>query len=144
MAFKLIWLIDGHVMYGRMSGDWTGETVREFDTAVIAMVEQAEAQAPQMHAIYDPHAVRNLAALKDYLLLQSSKHPNAGWTVMVGVESKEMKFVISTAIQLLKLRAHFVATLEDALAFLQKVDQTLPPLDRDAVWAKISTLDTNP
>jgi hypothetical protein len=52
-------------------------------------------------------------------------HPRMGWNVFVNIPNKQIKFFISIATQLFKVRVRLVDSLEEAHQFLEYVDQTI-------------------
>jgi hypothetical protein len=126
MPYTIEWLVPHKVIFERDWGEYSAADLEVFDRELVAYLDSST--APLVHVIADAtdlHHVPLMAAFKD---LQFLKHPRLGWYIGIGVANKFVKVITSLVGQVFKIRYRFVDTPAEALAFLQKVDSTLPDL----------------
>lgn len=133
MGYQLLWLIQDRVIYIRQFGVINrDELIRYLDESMV-MRDEANARlgegGPLVHTITDARAVeKNELQLSDLqTMLHSLRAQRVGWSIYVN-ESKIVRFLASVAHQMVGVRHSMCSSMEDALAFLNKVDETLPPL----------------
>jgi hypothetical protein len=56
------------------------------------------------------------------------RHPKLGWVVVVEQGNKITQFLTTIMAGVFKAQLRYFATFEEAIAFLQQVDSTLPDL----------------
>jgi hypothetical protein len=128
MPDKIIHLVDHHLLFIVTWGKVDSQDLVAYDQNVIRIMD--EASVPLLHAIYDYTHAEALPSLKDLSTLKSGNHPKVGWSVFVGVPNPFIKFLVSVTVQIMRARLRFVDTFEEAKAFMQEVDSTLPDLNR--------------
>ena len=127
MPIEYSWLVEGRVVAMKSSGVLTAEDLISEESVMANYL--AHATAPLLHIVADQTGLQKFPDLK---LMSSSRwprDPRVGWFVMYGLNNKILSFVASIGAQLFRMRIRMVSTRADALAFLQKVDSTLPNLD---------------
>lgn len=138
MAYRIQWVIENHLSFTPVWDEMDADELRRYDAEAGAMLDQVT--KPLVHTIFDYSHLKRLPALQDMLALKSGKHPKVGWVIFCSVPNPMLKFVASATSQIFRLRLRFVDTTDQALAFLQDVDSTLPDLsgvDLDALAAEI-------
>jgi hypothetical protein len=124
MTYQITWLLENRILYVLNTGIGTAEDVVNSTREVKTLLEQSR---PFVHMIVDGQQEANDIKLGDLLtiLRTSPASPNLGWFIYVS-ESKMNRFFGSMASQMTGAQTKAFATLAEALAFLQHVDQSLP------------------
>ena len=135
VPYQFDWYIEKQVVYGEIWGTQTFEELKQSNADIIEYFDSVENRLVHL-LICD----QNLEQIPHNLLqmqktLTYGKHPNLGWVIMIGNRDKSLKdsapeFLMTLLAKLGQVRFKRVPSLEDALAHLQEVDQTL---DWDAV-----------
>ncbi|MCB9453981.1 MAG: hypothetical protein H6672_21315 [Anaerolineaceae bacterium] len=129
MPFKVDWLIKGRVIHDWLSGNVEMDDIAETSKLITDLMRQGD--PPLVHLIVDILDVTrlplgiNIGKINQYM--QHTKEPNLGWSLVI-TESMFMRFLASVVTQIAQGRFRAFTTMEDALAFLQDVDASLPPL----------------
>ena len=126
MSFGVTWLVDGKLLLFNSWGKMNLEELHEMDIRIGAMLDNS--QSPLVHGIHDHRKTLQLPSAKDLMKLKSGSHPRVGWLVFIGLNNKLLKFFVSATGQVFNIRLRFMDTVEEALAFLQDMDSTLPDL----------------
>jgi hypothetical protein len=127
MPVEVSWLVENRVVYSR-----------SFGILSVSQVHEAAAQSTQMmdtgtkfvHLIANATDVEKFSfSLAD--IARSFRgfptSPNMGWTLTVSSNTMH-RFFASIVVQMGSSRQRVFNTLEEAIAFLQSVDETLPPI----------------
>jgi hypothetical protein len=130
MPYKVEWLVEKRVLLSRYEGIVTIEDargqVREGNTLLREGV-------PLTHSIIDMSSVEKLPSLQlasEFMSTDLSEVRNKlGWTIVI-TNNKFLKFASSLFVPMFKVRQRFFGSLDEALAFLQEEDSTLPPLKK--------------
>lgn len=129
MPIETTWLVEGRIINARLSGEVTPDDIRQSAAQVVQMIDSSDAEL--VHALHDATDVQSLP-LRMIELRQAVKaaynHPNLGWTVAFQVDSAVMRFLGNMTSSIFSIRYKIVDTREDALAWLQEMDATLPEL----------------
>ncbi|MFN8376786.1 MAG: hypothetical protein U0694_28425 [Anaerolineae bacterium] len=126
MSYETSWLIDKRVLYLRIYGTTTIAQGRQMLDEARALCEQG---TPFVYIISD--ATEQTATefrLQDILEVfreSAPPIPGVGWSVYVGPGAIE-RFFFSVMSQLTSGKHRAFATLEEAIAFVQRQDETLP------------------
>jgi len=143
MTVEVGWLLPGRVLYS--PGTTDRDAMGERNARTLALIE-AEGQPPLVHSIID-HSSRYTPdeiaqqpkQFMYYTTLGSDEvrqrllnHPMLGWVISVATPNAGLKMAGAVASQQHNYRWHSVPTLEDAFAFLQERDVSLP--DLSAYW----------
>lgn len=139
MSYKLTVLVPGHLIYIQHGAQITQADLDTFDVEVSALMEASP--LPLQHGIYNYSNVQVMPTIRQIIALKSARHPRAGWVLMVGLKTPVTRFIISAAVQMMRLRLRFFETTDQAIAFIQDVDSTLPPLDAPAIREAMAALD---
>lgn len=123
MPCEFRWYIPNRVLYQRMYGEITLEELRGFNVESLQYVEQG--QAP-VHTLVDMREVTkypmNLREISSQLL--NDPGPKLGW-VMVITNNPVLRFLASVVVQVAKVRTGVFPSIDEALAFVAKRDETL-------------------
>jgi hypothetical protein len=126
MNYEISWLLKGRIVLHQTFALPTQDDVAQMDEQFLDYLEQAE--APLLHFIYDMSAQDKVPDLKTMANMEFTRHPAMGWAIVIGTVNPMTKFLITTVSQINKTRFRMFTTREEALAFLQEVDNTLPQL----------------
>lgn len=138
MPFGVTWLVEDKLLLLQAWGLFGLNEMNQMDAKIGAMLDRSS--SPLVHGIHDHRQTSQIPSAKDLMKIKSGSHPRVGWLVFVGLDNKLLKFFVSTTGQVLKLRVRFMDTIEEALAFLQDMDSTLPDLkaiDLDTAQARV-------
>ena len=126
MSVGVTWLVEGHLLLLNSWGKVNVDELAEMDTRIGTMLENAS--VPLVHGIHDHSRAQQIPSAKDLMKVKAGQNPRVGWLVIIGLDNKLMKFFVSVAGQVLNIRLRFMNSLDEALAFLQDIDSTLPDL----------------
>ena len=126
MSVGVTWLVEGHLLLLNSWGNVNVDELTAMDSRIHDMLTSS--QVPLVHGIHDHSGASQIPSAKDLMKVKSGHHPRVGWLIIIGLDNKLMKFFVSVAGQVLNIRLRFMNSLEEALAFLQDVDSTLPDL----------------
>jgi hypothetical protein len=88
-----------------------------------------QSNAGLVHVILDASELEGIPSFKVMRRFESLKHPKFGWMLPFGTHINPIVNMLGTiTLQLFKIRMRQCKTLDEALAFLQYVDTTLPDL----------------
>ena len=122
------WLVPDRVVCGRVTDPMTAEHLEEMTRTATGYLDAGAANG--VHFLVDLQFRRRLVTLANVrdIVYPVLSHPNLGWVVLYGMESDFIRVLIDTLLRALRKSFRFMATREDAIAFLQTVDPTLPDL----------------
>jgi hypothetical protein len=126
MAHEISWLLEGRVIFVRLTGVQTAEAASLFDREILPYLDNV--QAPLVHLVFDTVGLEQLPGIGVLSRFQWLKHPKTGWVVGYPKPNGAIAFITGFVSQLFKLRFRTFDTSQEALAFLQDVDATLPDL----------------
>lgn len=126
MSAGVTWLVENKLLLVNTWGKVNVNELSEMDSRISEMLETS--QAPLVHGIHDHSRAESIPSAKDLMQVRAGKHQRVGWLIIVGLDNKLMKFFVSATGQVLNIRLRFMNTVEEALAFLQDIDSTLPDL----------------
>jgi hypothetical protein len=127
MAFQLAWYQEQCIIGVVVTGAYPIEEIQ----VVCKEIAQTylAASTAQIHLLMDlremtsfPSNIPQVKSAADQFL----KHPNLGWTVMIGKNNPLAEFFSSVIFQMVRLKFRIVHSMEDAMDILRRVDQTLP------------------
>jgi len=128
MAHEISWLVPNKVINMYVNGDMTLESLVAFSDDVIQHIEASD--APLVHLLIDERDMGGFPSQIKRVLdsAQFLRHPRLGWFVIYGTDNKVLKFISYMVAQVAHIRHRRFVTQEEALAFLQTIDSTLPNL----------------
>ena len=130
MPYKVEWLVEKRVLVSTYEGIMTIEDARGQVREANALLREG---IPLTHSIIDMSAVEKLPSLQlasEFMSTDLSEvRDKLGWTIVV-TNNKFLKFASSLFVPMFKVRQRFFGSLDEAFAFLQEEDTTLPPLDK--------------
>jgi len=141
VSIGVTWLVEGHLLLLNSWGKVNAEELAAMDDRIETMLESSP--VPLMHGIHDHSKAEQIPSAKDLMKVKSGKHPRVGWLIIVGLDDKLMKFFVAATGQVLGLRLRFMSTIEEAFAFLQDMDSTLPDLKSLDVTAAETRIRAN-
>lgn len=127
MPLKLQWLVEDQVFLRVAEGEVTVDEYYEHDARLINNYLEPS-PATRVHGIFDLTGLDQMPELKVLRQAKAIKHSKTGWVVLVGVDNPVIKLVASVMGQMYQARFRFYNTIEEALDFLQSMDDTLPDL----------------
>lgn len=131
MAYELSWLVENRVIYENLAGNLTLDELREVGKLV---GEYVATGTPFVHLLADLTQVGKFPMnLREINNIFENPYPDRfGW--MVGVTNNQVVRFFGTMIpQLQGARIRMFASADEALRFLQSVDETLPKLDASLI-----------
>lgn len=130
MPYHVEWLVEKRVLLSRYLGEVTIEDARGQVREGNALLSQG---IPLTHSIIDMTQVDKLPSLQlasEFMSTDLSEvRDKLGWTIVV-TNNKFLKFASALFVPMFKVRQRFCGSLDEALAFLQEEDSTLPPLKK--------------
>jgi hypothetical protein len=126
MPMQLSWYLENRVMLLVNHGDSSDQDVFDIDQPIIDYLNQS--QAPLVHLIIDNIGAKYIPSVKAVTSVKWPKHPQYGWTILVGLTNPFQRFVNVVATNFFKARQRMFDTMDEALDFLNEVDSTLPAL----------------
>lgn len=128
MPYEVSWLVEKRIIYFHTSGIATIDDVKAGNKKVMAMLEEG---IPFVHLITDSTDVEKVQlGLNDLasVFRDMPASPKMGWSIYISPKMLD-RFFASVTTQLTKSRHREFTTLEDAIAFLRSVDDTLPEIE---------------
>jgi len=130
MPYKVEYLVEKRVVLSVYQGVVTIEDARGQVREANALLRQG---IPLTHSVIDMTGVEKLPALQlvsEFMSTDLSDVRNKlGWTLII-TNNKFMKFASSLFVPMFNVRQRFYGSMDEALAFLQAEDNTLPPLKK--------------
>ena len=123
MGFNMRWLKEGHVFVCDFIEPVVNEEAPAFNDAIIEYFESSSRVL--VHGIFDFTQSDSIFAIKTMSKFTFPKHPQMGWNIFVNMPNKQVKFFVSIATQIFKVRVRIVDSMEEAVQFLEYVDQTI-------------------
>ncbi len=125
MPIAVSWIVEKRVLYSHMYGHISHQDLVDQKQTL----EQYGAQSEHLlHLINDATDTTSTElGLRDLQQMQFANFVNLGWAIYV-TPNKLHRFFASVITQLSGKRSREFSTLDEALHFLQDIDDTLPPL----------------
>ncbi|MBK8026718.1 MAG: hypothetical protein IPK19_36375 [Chloroflexi bacterium] len=146
MAYLVRSLIPALVLYVRQYDVLTRDELVKYLDESMAMRDEANLRngegGPLVHTITDArHMIKHEVQLNDMqTMLRSLRNQRVGWSLYVS-SSKVTRFLVSVAHQIVGVRHYICATMDEALLFINRIDDSLPPLKVEQVDALIAQKD---
>jgi len=123
MPYTSYWYLDRRIIYNHLHG---AVTVEEASALEDENFQHFEEGVPPVHIIVDMADVKKLPTNVSQLnrMLQRGRPPALGWIVLVGVNPLA-RVIGSMLCQVARIPFCTFDTLEEAVRFLQEVDNTL-------------------
>ena len=136
MAYEISWLVENQVIHVAISGDVTIDSLEAMTTEVVRLIDGSN--TPCVHLLINDEYVKNIPKqiLKLLNTSQSLWHPRRGWLIIYGTDNKLFRFLTQMLSRMINLKHRRFVTREEAFAFLQSVDATLPSLDTSVLQSK--------
>lgn len=123
MAHISKWQIENRVMLVQIEGELTTETVAGINIDLKPMLEIGIAPVHYISDVTNTENI-NINAFKIPSALEFLKHPNMGWSVMVG-GSQVLNVIANIVGNITGAKFKTAESIEEALQILQSVDPTL-------------------
>lgn len=129
MPYQISWLVKERVLYFELFGVLSSDDFHAMMTEGRALVDGG--QAP-VHIITDLTAVEKTdVGIEEFRQRGRDRSPNLGFSVNVTPRRTE-RLVTSIAARVMGFNSRHFSTLEKAIAFLQRMDTSLPDLELPA------------
>ncbi len=137
VQFRAEWYIPNQVLYVVAWGEMSKEILTDYLKLISRLIDSTDDSHPLVHVISDFSRIRKQLGLIDTAQVMKSIKPNpkTGWTITIGETSAIAKMVSDIARQMVKVRQRSFDTVEEAIAFLHEVDESLDwsKVDEDAL-----------
>jgi hypothetical protein len=131
MPYTVGWLLENKIILIVGSGIFTIQDAIGNTNAAAELAEQAAASGPVIvHAISNMLDVIKQPSIAEQFSIRNQLKiaPNRGWIIIVSKPNSLVRLITNMTIQLFNLRFRMVASMEEAVSTLQKLDPTLPDL----------------
>lgn len=124
MSYEVKWHTENSIVLVRLWGDLDIREFPEFDQLIVQHIE--ESQRPLVHIWVDLKEVTQFpASVREvHKALTHLSHERVGWSVVI-THNRIIRFVGYMITQIAKARFRAFSTDEEAMAFLQQMDQQL-------------------
>jgi len=126
--FNTRWVLEDRVVFVEVSGVWDEASLKLINQDFFSYLNQTK--SPPIHFVVDAsHLVRTASIFVISKQIKFTSHRNLGWIITLGIgHAKLIRSVFEISEKMLGVRAKNVPTLDDALALLNQLDETLPDL----------------
>ncbi len=126
----------------QMKGIVTIEETLEFDKFCINKLNSTSEDV--CHFVFDAQQATSIPSMWEQTKLKAGRHHKVGRTILIGYDSKILRFIASVALQVFGLPFHFSDSIADAGNFIHTV---LPEIEgftsfADVQWEHMITWDT--
>jgi hypothetical protein len=124
MPLEYTWFLDGRIVLMQGSGILTTE---DFAKEEIIMRQFLD-QAPKIHILIDDRQLDRFPPISVMRSSQWIQDQRVGWFIIFGLRNRLLSVIASTLMRVFGVNGRIFGTFEESIAFLQKVDETLPNL----------------
>jgi hypothetical protein len=124
MSYQIAWCIEGHIVRVQIEDELSSDEVAVLDHEMMQFLEQSA--GPLVHFVFHIVNLKKYPSLKSLASMRAGRHTNMGWNIITGNINPMVKFLAGTASQVYRSRFQPFDTFEEAVAFLYKVDASLP------------------
>jgi len=126
MPYTVEETVPGQVMLAEIYGEVTWEDFENSCNEQMRLMENSDHDLMHIIAKMDraeshPTSLGRLNSIFKPLMT----HPKYGWLVVIGMNNRLTIFLTTTLAKIFKIRYHTEDSVEDAIAFLKRVDATL-------------------
>lgn len=127
MTSKVEWLVEHRIILTTLSGLVRGADVPAFDQLINSHLD--ESPAKMVHYIGNVSALEKGPSFSEVRSFTFMKHPRFGWGIQVNAKGYLIARMITTLLtRLNNTPFREFTTMDEALNFLQSVDESLPDL----------------
>ncbi len=126
MPYQIEWLVPQRVISITFDKILTSAELASYDEDICQLLDTGAPQ--QIHLITNLEHLSQFPTLKQAQQLKFVKHPNLGWSIIVGNKSTLLRAIITLVTTLFGNRLQWCNNHEQAIAFLQRIDKTLSDL----------------
>lgn len=143
MPITVEWLIEGRILQYCFRDLVTVDEIKAAADQGVVLIEQSP--APKVHSVHDVallsdmHPLIEVKSLSD-AVASAYSHPRLGWMVAHNLQCPSLRLVANIVARLFQARYQIFETRFEALDFLTRVDETLPPLTEHLAQANKNTL----
>ncbi len=126
-VYKLSWLVENRVIHLQIDGEYELEVVQKLVAEVKPMVDMGTAP---VHVVWDMSGITKMPKNHREPVNEMGElryHPNGGWITMI-TNSVMLRFAGQIATVFLGANYRAVASFDEAVETLCRVDQTVVPL----------------
>ncbi len=130
MPTSVDWYLEGRVIAARLYGNIEASDIEAIANDMVELVEASD--APLVHILVDVQDMTGFPKSLSAVSKASSAiagNKRVGWAVHYGTDNQLLKFLSYMVTQMFKVRFRLEKTKEEAVAWLQSKDASLPPLD---------------
>ncbi len=126
MGYEVYYLVDRRVIFIDLQGKLTMDELRVMTAESRRLSEEG---IPFVHVLSDTRELKVDFKVNDFMGLFRGLPPipTVGWSVHV-TDNALHRFFFSLIAQLTSNKTRTFATIEEAIAFIQKADDTVPPI----------------
>jgi hypothetical protein len=124
------------VLYLYFTGVYTEAEFLAADSTLVDYLHHS--QATLVHFIMDQRHLIAQPGIQFQSRAKIGNHARLGWVVIFGANNSFIRFVSKVVTGIFKVRIWYVDTFEEAVAFLQYVDSSLPDLHAPEYCQNIS------
>ena len=126
MPTQSSWYLQDRIVLVRSIGNMTTDEMLADDRTLVNNFLN-KTSAEKVHIIFDNTKTTGSPPIWAFRKLKFHKHPKAGWTVAFG-GNKFINFMATIAAQLSNRHLRLFSTLNECLAYLKQVDESLMDL----------------
>lgn len=127
MPYEISWLVEGQVIFARLSGVLTDQDAHHYDEHMRYYLNWGS--VPLVHVVVDCRKVQELPHFQSLAHMQFIHHPRLGWSVSAGSRgNKVVHMLMSMLSQIGRGRLRQMDEIGEALNFLRELDPSLPDL----------------
>lgn len=122
--FSITWHHQDRIVLVRLIGKLSPAEMREADRTLTQDFLDVS-QAEKTHVIFDHSQLESIPPAGMHNQFSFTGHPHLGWCVSFG-DNRVTRFYVTSLSQQNRVNFHMEPASEDALEFLQEMDNTLP------------------
>jgi hypothetical protein len=138
MPINHSWFLPERIVLVHMAGIMTLDEIRDAFAESARYVESSSAR--KVHLLHDWRDLkrfpRNVMEIRRVLLARIQNPRKIGWVVMFGTMNPLARFLMDMAMQTFRIRFRAFNTPEEALAFLRKMDASLPEMSAEPLYTE--------
>ena len=129
MAYEIAWLVENRIIHVAINGDITVDVLNAMTDDVVRLLDGNNTS--QVHLLINDKHIKVVPKqiLKMLNTSRSLRHPRLGWLIIYGTDNKLFRFLTQMLSRMINLKHRRFLTLEESVAFLQTIDETLQVLD---------------
>jgi hypothetical protein len=123
VSYTFEWLVQDRVLKVLLPFAFDDGEAQKFDTDVLVYLDQA---SQPIHLVLDVRQVKTHPSMKTFFGWKHLKHPNLGYTMMIGMASNPVvRFMAGIVVKAVGVHLKDVESDDEALAHLAIIDSRL-------------------